>query len=80
MAGELDLDGWIKKAQKSGTVADLLKVMAEFRKQGFNDEDCSKMAKAYMRVMDKVGKNYVAPAADEAQAVGNDGPVWYEKM
>ena len=75
----MDLNQWIARIQKSDNAKTVLSIMDEFRKCDWSDEDRARIAKVYVRVLERVGIS----AADTAAAVedqANDGPVWYEKM
>lgn len=74
-----DLQQWISRVQKATSAKEVYATLDEFRLGPWSDEERAKMAKAYIRVLERVG----APAAEttiEEEADGNDGPVWYEKM
>jgi hypothetical protein len=74
-----DLQQWIARVQKANNAKDVFRIMDEFRKGDWSDEDRARIAKVYVRVLDRVG----APAADQAAVIEedkSDGPVWYEKM
>jgi hypothetical protein len=74
-----ELNQFITRVQKATSAKQVLSIMDEFRKVDWTDDDRARMAKAYVRVLDRVG----APPPDENAVVEedkNDGPVWYEKM
>jgi hypothetical protein len=74
-----DLQQWIVRVQKAKDAREVFRIMDEFRKETWSDEDRARIAKVYIRVLDRVG----APVADQAAVIEedkNDGPVWYEKM
>lgn len=77
----LDLNSWIARVQKASNAKDVFGILKEFRKEQWTDDERARMAKAYIRVLERVG----APPPDETAAAAeegekNDGPVWYEKM
>ena len=53
-------------------------MLDEFRPGPWSDEDRAKMAKAYIRVLERVGVTTSEQA--EVEELKDDGPVWYEKM
>jgi hypothetical protein len=76
---KLDVNSFITRVQKASSAKDVLAVLDEFRPLPWSDDDRARMAKAYVRVLERVG----APAVENKQHVeeeANDGPVWYEKM
>lgn len=74
-----DLQQWIARIQKAGSAKEVFATLNEFRPGPWTDEERAKMAKAYMRVLERVGRVAVEETIDDAKD-GNDGPVWYEKM
>jgi hypothetical protein len=74
-----DLNAFIARVQKANNAREVLKILDEFRPLPWNDDDRANMAKAYVKVLERVG----APTQDESaheEVEANDGPVWYEKM
>ena len=79
----LDLDSWLKKVQAAKSRANVFAILDEFRPLAWTDDQRAAMARAYMRVVEKLApeENTVAAAAKPAATTsGDDGPVWYEKM
>lgn len=74
-----DIQQWITKVQKAQNAKEVFALLDEFRPGPWSDEDRAKMAKVYVRVLEKVGVP-TTQAHVEEDADGNDGPVWYEKM
>jgi hypothetical protein len=74
-----DLQQWISRVQKATSAKEVYATLDEFRPGPWTDDDRAKMAKAYIRVLERVGAS-VPDATVEEEADGNDGPVWYEKM
>lgn len=75
----LDLNPWITRVQKAKNAKEVFGIMDEFRKEDWTNEDRARIAKIYVRVLEKVG----APAPEDiavVEEVKDDGPVWYEKM
>jgi len=77
-----DLTPWLNKVKAAATRAEVFAVLTDFRKLDWTDEQCSVMAKLYIRRLDKLGDDGTAtetvqPAAPQTQ---DTGPVWYEKM
>ena len=82
---ETTVDDYVQKILKTKTSADLLKILATFRKsRDWSDVERQKVSHSYMRVLDSIMKS----SPDEVKATQapapsgpvNDGPVWYEKM
>jgi hypothetical protein len=74
-----DVQQWISKVKQAQSAKEVFALLDEFRPGPWSDDDRAKMAKAYVRVLERVGVPAVgAPVEEEAE--GNDGPVWYEKM
>ena len=77
----LDLNSWITRVQKAGTAKDVLVILDEFRPLSWTNDDRARMAKAYVRVLERIGMPADAEQDDSvAAAAEEDGPVWYEKM
>lgn len=74
-----DLQQWIARVQKSTSAKEVYATLDEFRPGPWSDEERAKMAKVYMRVLERVGGSTGDDAAEEV-VEANDGPVWYEKM
>jgi hypothetical protein len=74
-----DLQQWIARVQKAKSAKEVYSVLDEFRPGPWNEDERAKMAKAYIRVLERVGAPPPEVAVEE-EADGNDGPVWYEKM
>ena len=73
------LDSFISRVQKASSAKDVLGILNEFRPLQWSDDERARMAKAYVRVLERVG----APPPETTQQIeeeANDGPVWYEKM
>ena len=73
-----DIQTWITRIQKSSNSKEVFQTLEEFRPGPWSDEDRAKMAKAYIRVLERVGVTTSAQAEEEESK--DDGPVWYEKM
>lgn len=75
------VDEWVTRIQKTRNGRDLLKLLEQFRKFDWTDQERQKISHTYMRVLDVILKSSAdtLKKAEEASA-GNDGPVWYEKM
>ena len=75
----LSLTDWLSRISDAKQAKDVLTVLEEFRKQNFSDEDRSKMAKHYVRILERLG-GFPDTSAAQVEDEGPDGPVWYEKM
>jgi hypothetical protein len=51
----MDLDVWLAKIRQTRSHAEVFAILDEFRKQKWDDEQCSKMARLYMRMLDNFG-------------------------
>ncbi|HEY9791194.1 MAG TPA: hypothetical protein V6D22_12385 [Candidatus Obscuribacterales bacterium] len=74
-----DLNSYITRVQKANSAKDVLSVLDEFRPLPWSDDERARMAKAYVRILERVG----APAVENKEHVeeeADNGPVWYEKM
>jgi len=74
-----DLNSYITRVQKANSAKDVLSVLDEFRPLPWSDDERARMAKAYVRILERVG----APAVENREHVeeeADNGPVWYEKM
>jgi hypothetical protein len=74
-----ELAQWITRIQKASSAKEVFATLEEFRPGPWTHEDRSKVAKAYIRVLERVGVPATQETLDDA-VEGNDGPVWYEKM
>jgi hypothetical protein len=76
-----DLTPWLNRVKKATSRSEVFKILDEFRQSPWTNEQCSTMAKIYIRVVERLGDD---PAAAETKpadtAKPDDGPVWYEKM
>ncbi|MBX9568692.1 MAG: hypothetical protein K2X77_07345 [Candidatus Obscuribacterales bacterium] len=80
---QLKLDDYVQKILKTKTSADLLKILADFRKGEWTDAERQKVSHTYMRVLENIMKaspDEVKASTAPTPAPANDGPVWYEKM
>jgi hypothetical protein len=77
----LDLNAWIAKLKLARSHKQMFALLDEFRKGEWTDEERSKIAHIYIRLLDNLQP---ATAAEESEVVAaeseHDGPVWYEKM
>ena len=88
----MDLDVWLGKIKQARSHREVFAILDEFRKNDWADDQCSKMSRLYMRILENLGPAAADDNADlansalSAQAAAgtgvpvNDGPVWYEKM
>ena len=74
-----DLSAWLTRVGKAENAREVFQLLEDFRKQPWTDEERAKMAKQYMRVLDKVGVKDMGDL-EPVEEKGPDGPVWYEKM
>jgi hypothetical protein len=74
-----DVTQWITRIQKATSAKEVFSTLEEFRPGPWSDEDRSKVAKAYIRVLERVGVPAIEETLEDA-GEKNDGPVWYEKM
>jgi hypothetical protein len=74
-----DIDQWIARVKKANNAKEVYATLNEFRPGPWSDEDRAKMAKTYIRVLERVGGSTADEAVEEV-VDANDGPVWYEKM
>jgi hypothetical protein len=77
-----DLTPWLTRVKTAATRLDVFATLDQFRKLDWTDEQCSAMAKLYIRRLDKLaddgtGEEVVRPPEPQTQ---DTGPVWYEKM
>ncbi len=76
-----DLTPWLNRVKKAKSRSEVFAILDEFRQGAWTDEQCSMMAKLYIRFIDGLvagdEPEQQAPAAVAAQ---DTGPVWYEKM
>ena len=75
------VEDWIRRIQKTRKSNELLQLLDQFRVQEWTDSELQKVSHTYMRVLDVILKSStdgIVPM--EMDAVGNSGPVWYEKM
>lgn len=84
---KLDIDSWVARIQKTRSGTELLRILAEFRKHEWTDLERQKVSHTYMKVLETILsssgeqlKKAQEAATAAANASGNDGPVWYEKM
>lgn len=75
-----NLDEWLKKVQQAQSGDAVFKLLADFRKLDWTDEELSRMSKVYMRVLNRVGGASSTVTSSQEEEEGPDGPVWYEKM
>lgn len=75
-----NLDEWLKKVQQAQSGDAVFKLLADFRKLDWTDEERSRMSKVYMRVLNRVGGATSTVTSSQDDEDGADGPVWYEKM
>lgn len=74
-----DLQPWLARIQKCNSAKEVFATLNEFRPGPWSDDDRAKVAKVYIRVLERVGGGGIQETIDDV-ADGNDGPVWYEKM
>lgn len=74
-----EIQQWITRVQKASSAKEVFATLNEFRPGPWSDEERSRMAKAYIRVLERVGGGVPEETLDEA-GDKDDGPVWYEKM
>lgn len=74
-----DLSAWLSRVGQAASAREVFQLLEDFRKQDWTDEERSKMAKQYIRILDKVGVKDMGDI-EEVEDKGPDGPVWYEKM
>ena len=82
----LTLSDWMTRITKAKTRKEMFSILDEFRVLEWTDEERSVMAKHYIRFVDNIASgetatdNKTSGEAQNANAPGEDGPVWYEKM
>lgn len=74
-----DLLQWISRVQKANSAKEVFATLNEFRSGPWSPEERARMAKAYIRVLERVGGGTVDESAELLEEK-DDGPVWYEKM
>jgi hypothetical protein len=79
-SSDLNLSNWISRVQSAGSVSEVLALLDSFRLLEWSDEDRSRMAREYMRVLETLDRNKVSAGNKGDDSGGPDGPVWYEKM
>lgn len=80
-AAKETIDDWVVRIQKTRSSRELLKLLEQFRKHDWTDQERQKVSHTYMRVLDVILKSPSEQIKkEEVQPAGNDGPVWYEKM
>ncbi len=83
MSEAANLSNWLERVSRCGARREVFAILDEFRKQDWTDEECSQMAKHYIRLVSNMADDTAdADGAKPDEAAGNDadGPVWYEKM
>ena len=75
-----DFITWTTRVTKASSAKEVFALLDEFRKADWTDEERSRMAKVYMRVLDRVGGLGPEDVPAEVLPDKDDGPVWYEKM
>jgi hypothetical protein len=74
----MDLNAWIAKLKLARSHKQMFALLDEFRKSEWTDEERSKIAHVYIRLLDNLQP---AAASDESEAAPaeseHDGPVWY---
>ena len=78
-----NLSNWLAQVSNCSARKEVFGVLDEFRKHSWSDEECSQMARHYIRIVSKMADDSIAYDTKQAPAgEGNeaDGPVWYEKM
>ncbi len=75
------VDDWVTKIQQTRNGRELLKILEQFRKLDWTDQERQKVSHTYMKVLDVILKSSqdTLKKAEETSSA-NDGPVWYEKM
>lgn len=77
----MDLNAWTAKLKTAQSHKQMFAMLDEFRKGEWTDEERSKIAHTYIRLLDNLQPAVDSDgAADAAAENKNDGPVWYEKM
>ncbi|MFX5214482.1 hypothetical protein ABTC92_18660, partial [Acinetobacter baumannii] len=51
----MDLDGWLAKVKQARSHSEVFAILDDFRKEDFADDQRSKMAKMYMRILENLG-------------------------
>jgi hypothetical protein len=69
----MDLDVWLNKIRQTRSHAEVFAILDEFRKHEWADDQCSKMARLYMRMLDNFGplNNEESSIADEKASSAN---------
>ncbi len=82
MVEKATVDDWVVKIQKTRSGTELLKILEQFRKFDWTDQERQKISHTYMKMLDGILKGSVTETLKKAEAAvaANDGPVWYEKM
>lgn len=80
MTATQNIEDWLKKVQSATSGDTIFKLLADFRKLDWTDEERARMSKVYMRMLQKTGVTTVNTANAAEEDEGPDGPVWYEKM
>jgi hypothetical protein len=85
MTEAADLSAWMERVNRCKNRTEVFALLDDFRKQSWTDEECSQMAKHYIRIVSAMPDD--TSSADKAKATAGadqgkeaDGPVWYEKM
>ena len=77
--GTLEIDPWLERVRKAANAREVFAILEEFRPLSWSAEQRASMAKAYVRVLERVGVKTDQAASGEV-IEKDDGPVWYEKM
>ena len=65
----MDLDTWLAKIRQARTHREVFAILDEFRKHDWADDQCSKMSRLYMRVLENLGPADAQAETDESSAV-----------
>jgi hypothetical protein len=80
MSATQNFEDWLKKVQAAASGEAIFKLLADFRKLDWTDEERARMSKVYMRALQRSGAATASSAKAMDEDDGPDGPVWYEKM
>lgn len=81
MQNTLNLSEWLDRVSRASTRKQVFEILNEFRTLSWSDEECSQMAKHYIRLVSNMTEEDSSGGAAGAQEENEaDGPVWYEKM
>jgi hypothetical protein len=88
-----NINYWIEKLKQAGSPEEVFQIVDQFRPLEWTDAQRAAISKLYIKMLDMMqNKTFVSAAkradtkngADEAEEdtgfLGDDGPVWYEKI